>query len=1055
MNDILWWDKLKEGEEYFFSFLFIDRVGSTKDPDYYPQKEVEERASLFRNIVEENVASYNGICIEWHGDATVAFFYTETPDSLLERAYILSKKVVESALAIHGELVMHEELKAYIAIHIGLLPFKKNLGEIKNHELDIGGHILKSCPDASIILHEDVHRVLPDDLKEKFKYYGTTKRDGVPIFVYPRQRGLTEKNKDEFVLPEKDTHNAKEKYLDFIRNRYGKIIPKGLRQEKLISIDLFKIFSPLKVRQRAERDIINEPIFEKEASSPDAQKPYPHFRMETTSPPITIPEVLQKNRHSVILGSPGAGKSTLFKYLALSCAEGRMGIKDRLGLDEALFPILVSIGHLTQIWLANNKTIGICDAIIQYYKILGPDVSSFIKEEIERGKALILFDGMDEVPSDIDRREISRWLEAFIQTYPENRFVITSRIVGFPGISIGQGNIYLIENLTIDDAKPLVEKLMVAIEQGQRGENKTAERIGKNEAKKLIEVLESTPQLAQFIGNPFLLTLTVLIHKIEARLPNYRIQLFERMLQTLVETWHHARSISISQPEFFKMDFRTEAIPILAPLSLLMHEKFPAGILSEDDLKNFIKGKLKERGVSEKEIDKPTEEFLKKLKQGSGLLEEKGSGFWGFTHLSFEEYLSAVELVRNELYNEYLDKFRYSARWEEVFILVASELGITQASTKKVSDYIRNILNGRGDEIHEEILKRHILLAGRCITNTANTDIKLMDEITSHLIKFLFSDIEGLRKRSAKVLSEMLHIQKVMEKVKDKVLANLKNEKKPLLQLFSISAIGELGIKEEWAINAIKDGLREKDTWKQGFATSAIGKLGIRDNWVIEEIENGLKNPLRRLPAIFNIGRLGIKDEWAIDAIKRALRDKDRMGQVIAMLAVEGLNIRDAWVIEIIKDRLKDPFELWSVIMTIGELGIKDDWAIEAIKDGIRDGIRDKNLWVRGSVIFAIGELGIKNDWAIEAIKNGLSHEDTRELGFSISAIGKLGIKDKWAIEAIKNGIRDKDLIVRRSSIFVIGILGIKDEWAIDAIMKGIKDLELKNEAYEALWSLT
>ncbi|MEW6102211.1 MAG: HEAT repeat domain-containing protein [bacterium] len=1016
-----WYERLgiKEKDLVTIALFKFDLAGSTN---------LKDDIKAYHDLVENTLTGFNCAPFEFQGDGATVYFLGEDG---LYNAICAGKKLLE-------EIRRTLEYEAHIRIGIGVdkVNFKKELGKIQSDQFNLAGHSESACPKDSLVLTEEGWLSLPDREKEEFSFLGTTIKDKSPLFVYPKTRKIDKE--DMFIPPSQDTYPAKRDYLNFIKQRYGKIIPRGLRQEHLISINLFDIFSPLKFRteyvdiwMRDFKDIeslTKEDIIVRRAPALSA---------------LSLVEVLKRRKNAVILGSPGAGKSTLIKYLALSCVSGRIDIKERLSLDEPLFPFPISVGHLCQIWQENKRQIGVKEAIILYFKILGIDISRFIDEEIER--AIFLFDGMDEVPSDRERREIAGLIESFIQAYPKARFIITSRIIGFPGLSFENRDIYFIEDLTLEEAKPMIRKWMIAIEQGLRGKGEDGERMAKDEAEKLIEVLNE-PQLSPFIANPFLLTLTILIHKTEAHLPNYRIQLFERMIQTLVETWHQARSISIIQPEAQRIDFRTEAIPILAPLALKLHKEFPAGIIPEDNLRDFIKQKLLEKGIAKERIEEILNNFLERLKEASGLLEEKGRGFWGFAHLSFEEYLCAIELVRGELYFEYLKEFSYSSRWEEVFILVSSELGITQASTKRVSDYLKKILEGKGDKINEGILKKNILLAGRCLASSANVEIGLVDEITSSLIEFLFGKIGGLSSRAARILKDASSIERVRERIREAILSKSQGS--------AISAIADLGIKDEWAIEAIKQGLRDEYSWVRTYAISAIAKLGIKDEWAIKAIKGGLKDKdkWRRHSAILvlAIANLGIKDEWAIEAIKQGLRDEDEFVRHSAILAIAKLGIKDGWAISAIKEGLRDKDLLvrGPAISAIANLGIKDEWAISAIKEGLRD----KDEWVRRSAISTIAKLGIKDEWAIKAIKQGLEDKDKWVRGYAISAIAKLGIKDSWAIGAIKQGLKDPE--VRGDAISAIADLGIEKEWAIEAIIKDIETHRLSNASYEALWRL-
>lgn len=1028
MNDLLWWERLKEGEKYLFSFLYIDRVKSTEDPKHYSKKEAAERAALFRRIAENKVLSYNGKCLEWHGDGTVCFFYAEKPEFLTDRAGLLCKIGVNCALDIFSELVVQEELKAYMAVHLGILPFEKSMGKIHAPELNVGGHVQKVCPEAGILVHEDACRVLTEDYQKKFRYFGTTDRDKAAVFVYPRQREISEKNRSQFIPASEDAHEAMEKFLDFIKTRYGKLIPRGLRQERIISLDLLEVFAPLKARAEGERD-----IFFPEERLPGESGAAPKFlrRERIALPPLVIPELLERKRHAVLLGSPGAGKSTLVSWLAVCCAHGKISVRERLGLEEDLFPVPVSVGHLAHIWAGSNKNIGVLEALVQYFNVLGQDVSAFLKKELEGGRALVLLDGMDEIQEDMDRGEVARWLESFIQSYSSNRFVITSRIIGFPGLSLPQGDIYRIEDLTIQEARPLVEKWMVAIEKKERGDNETAERMGREQARKLVDLLESTPRLSTFIANPFLLTLTVLlIHRVEARLPNYRIQLFERMVQTLVETWHQARGIGVIQPEKQRMDFRAEAIPVLAPMALWMHEQYPSGTAPEEELMNFITTKLTEREAPPQEAQKSAKEFLEKLKKGSGLLEPKGRGVWGFTHLSFEEYLCAVELVREEKYDDYLNTHRYHARWEEILVLVASELGITQTSAKRVSRYIESIWKGTEHEVHEKLLHRHIFLAGRCLANSANVDKRLAEEILDRLLGFLLSNNYALQKRAGAIIKDMWNMPGVEEKVKE-----------VLLSMFG-----------------------DKDFWVLGKGIRLLNYLGIQPDWVIglveEAIQDGLKNKDEyiRFDVLRAIGSLRIKSDWAVKAIQDGLIDNDcfvHCAAVQALISLEGNSNR---VLKVIEEGLKDKNEFVraSAIEAIASLKLTTGWA----KDGILAGLKDKSASVQSQAIGTIGCLGIQSDLAMNLIRESLEVNHSLFISHSllIQAIGSLGIKSDRTMNEIRQSLKDKNPLVQYAALFAIGQLKIKEDWAMEAVLEGMKNPD--NEityatAYKALWSLS
>ena len=69
------------------------------------------------------------------------------------------------------------------------------------------------------------------------------------------------------------------------------------------------------------------------------------------------------------------------------------------------------------------------------FPISPEDLDSLLRS----GDCCLLFDGLDEVPTDPARARVSRLLEKFVARYGENRFVITSRVRAYSGDTVLRG----------------------------------------------------------------------------------------------------------------------------------------------------------------------------------------------------------------------------------------------------------------------------------------------------------------------------------------------------------------------------------------------------------------------------------------------------------------------------------------------------------------------------------------------------------------------------------------------------------------------------------------
>ena len=93
-------------------------------------------------------------------------------------------------------------------------------------------------------------------------------------------------------------------------------------------------------------------------------------------------EVALTGKNLFILGKPGAGKTTFLKYLAILCCKSKI----------RKTPIFVSLKD----W--SDSSLSIIPYIAKQFDICGlPNAQPFVEALLERGDALVLLDGLDEV----------------------------------------------------------------------------------------------------------------------------------------------------------------------------------------------------------------------------------------------------------------------------------------------------------------------------------------------------------------------------------------------------------------------------------------------------------------------------------------------------------------------------------------------------------------------------------------------------------------------------------------------------------------------------------
>ncbi|WP_295437316.1 NACHT domain-containing protein [uncultured Thiodictyon sp.] len=359
---------------------------------------------------------------------------------------------------------------------------------------------------------------------------------------------------------------------------------------------------------------------------------------------VSLGERLGATRRLVVLGDPGAGKSTLLRWLAtayllrLQAVPEWRDLPDIASLpDTDWLPVLIRCRDLP----AEADTL---DAMLRHSlrRTELPEsqcepLRQLLRAKLEAGEALLLVDGLDEITDPGARARFADQLVAIHHSIEKAPMVVTSRIVGYRemGYRIRAGFEHLtVADLSKEDKDDFARRWCALTERAERRDEAAAD---------LIHDIHSSDRIERLTGNPMLLTTMALIKRKIGRLPQRRVDLYEKAVEVLLN-W---RSVVDSA-----LDPR-EALP---QLEYLAHAMCSEGIqqVREDQALDLLRQVRMDYPQIHPLQQHNPEEFLALLERRTGILIQSGHTrhnghsvpIYEFRHLTFQEYLAGIALVQ-------------------------------------------------------------------------------------------------------------------------------------------------------------------------------------------------------------------------------------------------------------------------------------------------------------------------------------------------------------------------------------------------------------------------
>jgi hypothetical protein len=456
----------------------------------------------------------------------------------------------------------------------------------------------------------------------------------------------------------------------------------------------------------------------------------------------TFLAVLAKYDRLILLGDPGSGKSTLLRYLLLQIAVASdlfATVFSQWSEGASIVPLYIPLATYAEVVAANllgHRSLN--DFLPIYLRDHYLDAySDFIQAQIQQGNILFLFDGLDEIPDTTLRIKVVQQLELFTQVHAKNRFVVTSRIVGYKDAPLSaQYQAYTLADFNEVQIKTFTQKWCPAYERWVNDvrESEYLEDAATKEAEKLFAATQSKPGVKRLAVNPLLLTILSLIQRQGIDLPSHRVELFELCATTLIDTWVRAKGQSM---RFSK----TALTRILRPLAFWMHQHPAVGAIPEQEIQEHIVQELIGRTYSEHEAAEMAEQFLQTVRSKTGILVERGKERYGFLHLTFEEYFAALELVKRKDRNAFIRSHMHHPRWREVILLTVGAIGILHSDEEAVTELVCDVI-AKADSPCEWALHRDLLLAGSCLADDVGLSPTWEDDIMQQVV-YLYLTAEG------------------------------------------------------------------------------------------------------------------------------------------------------------------------------------------------------------------------------------------------------------------------------------------------------------------------
>ena len=361
--------------------------------------------------------------------------------------------------------------------------------------------------------------------------------------------------------------------------------------------------------------------------------------------------VASDEQYLMVLGGPGAGKSTFLRKVGLEAVKGRDG-----NFPHECTAVFLELKRFTE------NSIDIEALITHELKVCDyPYPEQMTKTILESDKLLLLLDGLDEVPRDNVNNVVDK-IKGFVNQYRHSRFVISSRIAVNIDAS-AQFTTVKISDFDDWQVEKYINNWFASMPNPQQVDE------WKKPARQCWETLNAPEYQAikTLTRNPLLLTMLCGFYSKYQNFPKNRTTLYQQALDTFLEKWPAEKYINRDTPVKRYFDVLDQE-HLLSEIAAKNFEE-NCFLVKENKLIDQI------REFSEKSPIKLSKSGARKILEAitveQWFFTEGANGLYSFFHLTFQEYLTANYFVNTQSIQQLVADHLHDERWREVFLFAA------------------------------------------------------------------------------------------------------------------------------------------------------------------------------------------------------------------------------------------------------------------------------------------------------------------------------------------------------------------------------------------------